>query len=496
MNILKITPPPPQSGKTGSTAEAVILAGSQPALGNTGKFPNPPRLGSVDSWGETALEKRRRYLDWAADKAYRKNAYRVLHEARRLHLFPEDSQCYACGLAPVVNPRSQARQGVYVCKYSDQDKTSGQLRNLATCKSLFLCRVCRIKKTAALAAQVERAHEEWMAKKREVYMATLTIPHQRGQSLPGLLGSSKDLTGLLGAFSRMQNRPAWRSFKKRHNVRLLLRAQETTYGREHGWHPHLHIAVFSGLKRFGAARSARRARQLQRELFLLWHSACQASGLGAPSREHGVDVTATRSAQAYIAKWSIGSELSKSAEKSGRGGNQSIGELELDLLGPDESLRKRRAAGLLKSYYATMRGKQAIRASGEREELAWWKSLELPEELPDAPAVKKELLAIIPGWAWAEVREHPDAHHLIKTAVEGLRLRGLFEVWHSVFGRNPSELWRPEAADALAVGCEEPTAQSENAWNITEDAWAREGPHHMARAAELRSAASFGGAAA
>jgi hypothetical protein len=496
MNILKITPPPPQSGKPGTTAEAVIPAGQRPALGNTGNFVNPPRTSTPDSWGETALEKRRRYLDWAADKAYRQTAYRVLNEARRLHLFPEDSQCYACGLAPVVNPLSKARQGVYVCKYTDQDKSSGQLRNLATCKSLFLCRVCRIKKTAALAAQVERAHEEWIGKKCEVYMATLTVPHQRGQALPDLLGSSKGRAGLLGAFTRMVNRPAFRAFKTRHNIRLMLRAQETTYGRDHGWHPHLHIAVFSGLKRFGGARSARRARQLQRELFLLWHSACQASGLGAPSREHGVDVTATRSAQAYIAKWSIGSELSKGAEKSGGGGNCSIGELELDLLGPDESLRKRRAAGLLKSYYATMRGKQAIRASGDQETLAWWKSLELPEETQDAPVVKKELLAIIPGWAWAEVRHIPDAHHLIKTAVEGQRLRGLFELWHSVFGRNPAELWRPEAVDALAVGCEEPTTQAEKAWDITEDDWAREGPHHMARAAELRSAAGFEGAAA
>jgi len=437
------------------------------------------------------LEKRRRYLDWAASKVYRQTAYRVLNEARRLQLFPEGCQCYACGLAPVINPTSSAREGVYVCRYSDQDETSGQLRNLATCKSLFLCRVCRIKKTAALAAQVEQAHEEWLAQKREVYMATLTIPHQRGQSLPELLGSSKERAGLLGAFTRMLNRPAWKSFKIRHNVRLMLRAQETTYGQEHGWHPHLHIAVFSGLKRHGKERSVRRARQLQRELFVLWHSACQASGLGAPSREHGVDVTATRSAQAYIAKWSIGSELSKGAEKAGGKGNCSVGELELDLLGPDESIRKRRAAGLLKAYYMTMRGKQAIRASGERDELAWWKSLEQPEEVPDAPVVRKELLAIIPGWAWAEVREHPDAHHLIKTAVEGKRLRGLFELWHSVFGRNPSELWRPEAVDALAVGCEEPTSQTEYAWQIMEEDWAREGPHHMARAAELRAAASF-----
>jgi hypothetical protein len=141
------------------------------------------------------------------------------------------------------------------------------------------------------------------------YLATFTIRHGAGDHL----GHTAEL--LASAWQRMQRGRAWQEWS---SGRETIRALEVTHG-EHGWHPHLHVCVFSPEKMDESATAD--------WLHARW-SRCVAKVFGdafIPSRAHGVDFRSS-SVDDYVCK--IGSELTDvGARKHARNGNSTPWEI-------------------------------------------------------------------------------------------------------------------------------------------------------------------------
>lgn len=75
--------------------------------------------------------------------------------------------------------------------------------------------------------------------KMKIYLVTLTVRHSKDDELLRLK------EGLTDAFDKLNGnrtgRQLWAEFGKVHHIRGL----EVTWGLQNGWHPHLHVLVFS-----------------------------------------------------------------------------------------------------------------------------------------------------------------------------------------------------------------------------------------------------------
>lgn len=152
---------------------------------------------------------------------------------------------------------------------------------------------------------------------RTAIMATFTVRHGIGHDL-GVVRA-----GVADAWKRFQQQREWRQLKARLGLVGTIRALETTWGDDHGWHPHLHVAMF--FERPPAA-------ELQHELFELWRRAV----VHVLGREHepieyvyptgdltepkAVGVVVTQCSQAnYLAK--LGLEITAPNTKAARDGH-------------------------------------------------------------------------------------------------------------------------------------------------------------------------------
>lgn len=145
------------------------------------------------------------------------------------------------------------------------------------CGSVWSCPVCSAKIRHERAQELEHALGRWM----ELYPAgsalllTLTIPHDRGEALDGLMDTIRH------AWTRLTSGGAWTRDKASYGVQHYVRAWDSTHG-GNGWHPHLHALLF--LDREPAEGELE---QLESRLHGRWARACTERGHREPSREHG-----------------------------------------------------------------------------------------------------------------------------------------------------------------------------------------------------------------
>lgn len=153
------------------------------------------------------------------------------------------------------------------------DEGRAHFSNLQTCGSVWCCPFCSEKILRVRAIEIEHAIRNWWSLGGSVSMLTLTMRHDRGQSLAELWGA---LTRAwrVAAGGSSGTRALWR------NVRWVKRV-EVTHG-PNGWHVHIHALLFHARDFEVDALAA--------VTFPAWSAALQSAGLRAPDEAHAVDV--------------------------------------------------------------------------------------------------------------------------------------------------------------------------------------------------------------
>lgn len=204
-----------------------------------------------------------------------------LHRAR-LRRLALSMRVRMCGRVSIGDPQ--------VVVYQGSSGLRAQWHGIATCQR-ECCPACAYRRGAQRAADAARlvlhARGQWR-------MVTFTMPHNRGAPL------AESWTRLLDAWRRVRSTRRVRAAYDAH-VTASVRAVEVTYGRAHGWHPHLHVLLRSD--EWSVAELA--------ELEAAWIRATGArAGVGvvwsAPT-DVDVDPSAVERIAAYVAK--LGLEL-------------------------------------------------------------------------------------------------------------------------------------------------------------------------------------------
>lgn len=121
---------------------------------------------------------------------------------------------------------------------------------MKTCGSWHSCIPCGTRIAVHRARELEHVFKVWEALGNSVVLATFTVRHNRGHRLRDLIAGQRagwaaitsdrpwkaDLADMgVGMF------PTEDCNGRVRNIKGVIRAFETTYGDEHGWHPHFHV---------------------------------------------------------------------------------------------------------------------------------------------------------------------------------------------------------------------------------------------------------------
>lgn len=181
-------------------------------------------------------------------------------------------------------------------------------------------------------------------------MLTLTFPHYANQKTAPMLAKFSAARRL------MTKRPGWRKLEKRLELKGSIYRLEVTYG-SNGAHIHSHELLFCKGKDTVIEAG---------DIYTMWSNACVDSGLAAPSKLHGVNISTPQSMAEYVSKigketskWSLQHEMTMGQHKRAR----------LEGLTPFDLLRAFRDTGdcyyedLFIEYSQAFRGKSQLRWS-------------------------------------------------------------------------------------------------------------------------------------
>jgi hypothetical protein len=211
------------------------------------------------------------------------------------------------------------------------------------CSSVWLCPVCAAKIAERRRAELIEAVAQVEAQGGAVLHLTYTVRHDRHDDLANLV----ERFGR--AYQRLTGHRTYRTLiRPTYQIFGSVRALETTHG-EHGWHPHYHVLLFLSHPLTDAELA-----RLEVELRALWVRAAALDGLSM--NEHGFKLRAGVGAgNAYVAKWGMEDELTKSHIKRGREGGSSPWDL-LRAAGAGDG----RSAHLWREYAGVFKGRRQL----------------------------------------------------------------------------------------------------------------------------------------
>jgi len=358
-----------------------------------------------ESWRQQPEEK----SGFQSKKPQRQQDFKIQKAIRRHKLAYKN--VHQCGLYAVEKNN--------VAIHRNAEHGSCSCKGVKTCGSVWACPVCRRKILSRRAEQIKKIASHWSNEGNHLYMLTFTVPHNLGDSLARIYGSSNEGIGLAGAMTKFRS---WYAFSKKFKGAIDyfgdLRTVEVTWGKN-GWHCHIHMLVFC--KDLLIAQS-----DWQQDLLDKWQKACLDAGLKKPDH-HGLDIEyiGDREAadfSAYVAKWGAPGEVSSPYAKTAKNGNLTIAELEKCLI--DDFYRKfkqislEKVSNLLSIYYLTMKGQKMMQMGGCKKGFSWREDLIEAIEATDQELIEDETEEY-PGEDLAEI--HPEAFHQI--AERGLVFR-------------------------------------------------------------------------
>lgn len=188
-------------------------------------------------------------------------------------------------------------------------------RNVQRCGLVHVCPACAAKIRQERADEIGRAGQAHLEQGGGLTFVTLTLPHDEGDRLAGLLDA------VAAAFRALLSGRAAIARRATFGIVGTIRSLEVNIG-ANGWHPHLHVLVFT----------ARPLDEWQREMLRVewldvWSRHVVGRGYRAPSAAHGVDVRPVTDAGAlgeYVTKVRREAmELTRHDLKRGRAGSRS-----------------------------------------------------------------------------------------------------------------------------------------------------------------------------
>lgn len=276
-----------------------------------------------------------------------------------------DAQLY-CGRRPTFQQD--------VDFYQDDEGDRIYTLGLRSCGSVWACPVCSRRTCLQKGEALQNAIEGWKGGGGYVYLASLTLQHHQGQSLELLTDAVKKAWEYVRNSSDQDDDLAtdWKELKTRMGVRGYLRTGEATHG-DNGWHPHLHLLIFTARPWTDEIKSA-----VEDWIFRRWYacltrirdrrrdsgeldnvpydrdpSRLSCTALGEPTRERAVVVNGGERAGWYVAKLGLGREVARIDAKQGRQGNRAPFQILRDLTFYGR-LRDRR---LWREYVQVMHGR-------------------------------------------------------------------------------------------------------------------------------------------
>jgi len=264
-------------------------------------------------------------------------------------------------------------------------------QNLITCKSVWVCSVCRSRLLSQKSKQIEKVVEK---SKTSNVMITFTVRHNKEDELKELI------EGISQSFRDLRSDRVWLKMKKRFNHSWDVRNIETTWGPRNGFHSHIHQLIG-----FESEISSGDIDLIQYELFPVWRRLLKKYGMREIEIKWGLDVIKT-DVGSYLTKWNISKELSSNL-KSSKNGNYSIGDLEVENLkySVDPSYRgsvsHSQVKWVLSEYYETMEGRKFLVVGGDFNKLVKDDEEETPTDpVEDVFNLKKKDVVYVNGYFW------------------------------------------------------------------------------------------------
>lgn len=270
----------------------------------------------------------------------------------------------------------------------DIQANRARYNNLRVCGRVWPCPFCSAKISERRAAELAGAMAIAKAQGLKVALLTCTVPHVVQDALKTLLA------GLMKAWSSFVDDRAGKVIRADLGLVGTIRNVEATCGCN-GWHPHFHCLVFykNDVDLVG----------IESRWSAHWQHVCVKAGLRRPSDEHGLTLQNGDSAAAYVSKWGLEHELTKSMHKLGRKGGRTPFDILRDY---EKGEQKEENAQLFREFVAAFHGvRQLVWSPGLKKLLA-------VEEVTDEEMALHEderptrLVCELDGRQWKAVRQY------------------------------------------------------------------------------------------
>lgn len=260
--------------------------------------------------------------------------------------------------------------------------------NLRVCGRVWPCPFCSAKISERRAAELAGAMAVAKAQGLKVALLTCTVPHVVQDALKTLLA------GLMKAWRHLVDDRVGKAIRADLGLVGTIRNVETTCGCN-GWHPHFHCLVFY--------TNDVDLVQIESRWAAHWQHVCVKAGLRRPSDEHGLTLQNGDFAAAYVSKWGLEHEMTKSMHKLGRKGGRTPFDILRDYASGEQ---KEENAILFREFVAAFHGvRQLVWSPGLKKLLA-------VEEISDEEMALHEderptrLICELDNQQWKSVRKY------------------------------------------------------------------------------------------
>ncbi len=270
-------------------------------------------------------------------------------------------------------------------------KSYATLKNVFLCKNFWMCPVCRSnflkQKRKDIQAVVSKS-------KTNNIMATFTLRHKRGDNLLSMVDAIQK------ASSDLWTDRVWLGLKKKYQFDWWVRNIEVTWGKNNGWHVHIHCLI-------GSKAEVMNMGEIEHKLFTAWNRLVQKYGMRGLDNEYGVNVIPAEKAGDYLAKWSMSSEMA--GEKKGKGDNVSIGDLELDVLGHmtdegyDGFTSLQQTSYLLQEYHEAFARRKFLQPGGRFNKILKADKDEEENKEEEEEIIEDETVVFVNGSFWSKL---------------------------------------------------------------------------------------------
>lgn len=330
------------------------------------------------------------------EESGRDRAYRLLRYARKLLPDERVAQCQRA-----ISPGADS----VLLHYAPG---RARYENLVRCDSPWMCPHCARRHGEQARKELDYALRTAIKSGLVPILVTLTLRHQRSDSLHSVLDACK------GGLRALKSGRAWQRLKCAYGLVGSVKSLETTYG-DNGWHCHVHMIIFCEWRAFsladpnlnynrGSFSGSGAALGLRLDIFRIWNEALKKHGFDA-SWEHGVDVQVSdKQVGSYIAKWGIEHELTKSQIKQAGHNGRTMFQL-LDDFSKGDDL----AGRLFREYALVFKGSHQLD----------WSSKEFKDQLL---AGYEESLELDPAAASVDQSDQVENGQIIKLSPEQWKL--------------------------------------------------------------------------